>query len=56
MEEFVRDNIKLGEGNLANREEGKDLILPNVDHICRKHKNIEWNHTGIHVDSEKEIQ
>ena len=55
MENPVRDNPKSGEGNLANREDCKDLMPPNVDHLCRHHKHIEWHHTGLHVDLDKEI-
>ena len=56
MENYVRDNLKSGEGNLANREYGKNLMLPNFDHLCRHQKQIEYHHTGICVDSKKEFK
>ena len=51
----MRDNLKSGEGNLANREDGKDMMLPNVNYLCIHHKHIEWNQIGFYEDLNKEF-
>ena len=39
MEKSVRDNLESGEGNLANKVDGRDLMLiPHDDHQIKNQK------------------
>ena len=56
MGNFVRDNLEWGEGSLANRVGGKDLMPLDDDHHSIHWKQIVWNHRVLHEDLEKMSQ
>ena len=56
MENYVRDNIEWGKGDLANSIDGKDPMPLDDHHHSRHQKQIVWHCRVLHEDIEKVSQ